>query len=320
MHTFGRWVTTPENHSALQAVRDLADSLAAYKPHRAANPLYVHGPAGTGKTHLVHALIAEVTRQRPELIVNLLSGDEIGGDSSEKTDGDLLVVEDLQHLRPSRAETLVQLFDGCQQQRRLMIFTAQNGPGHLTRLPRRVTSRLASGLVVGLKPLSRDSRLLFLRDRVQRRQLPISQAVLSWLADHLAGSGRQLEGAVTRLEALVRANCRLPDVGTVAEYFQDEVRANSVTVERIARRVGQFFNLDPRLMQSRRRNHHTLLPRQISMYLARRLTPVSLEQIGNFFGGRDHSTVLHACRKIEEALANDVCLHGTVQRLQAELA
>jgi chromosomal replication initiator protein len=109
-------------------------------------------------------------------------------------------------------------------------------------------------------------------------------------------------------------------VETVAAHFRDEVDARRPTVERIVQRVGRYFQVEPQQMQSRCRSRQTLLPRQVGMYLARRLTKLSLQQIGAYFGGRDHSTVLHACRKVEQALAHDVTLSGAVRQLHADLA
>jgi chromosomal replication initiator protein len=253
------------------------------------------------------------------------AGDNETAESDEDGDqaawqGDLLVVEDLQHLRAEAAQTLVQLLDRCVSRRRLVVCTASVGPGHLGHLPARLTSRLAGGLVVGLESFGPTGRLAFLRDRAQRRQLAVSADVLSWLADHLGGSGRQLEGAIARLEELTRIHDRLPDVETVASHFQDDVDASRPTVERIVERVSRYFCIDRRQLRSRRRLRSVLVPRQVSMYLARRLTGLSLEQIGAYFGGRDHSTVLHACRKIDQALSHDARLSGAVRRLQADLA
>jgi chromosomal replication initiator protein len=171
-----------------------------------------------------------------------------------------------------------------------------------------------------LEPLARPSRLVFLQDRAQRRQLAVSRDVLAWLAEHVGGSTRQLEGALARVETLARLHGRLPDVALVAEQLHADAEAGRPTVERITERVGAYFRLEPRQIQSRRRLRHALLPRQVGMYLARQLTPLSLQQIGAYFGGRDHSTVLHACRKVEEAMAHDRALSGAVRQLHADLA
>jgi chromosomal replication initiator protein len=171
--------------------------------------------------------------------------------------------------------------------------------------------------------------LAILQDKAQRRQLAVSHLVLAWLAEHLTGGGRQLEGAIARLETLARLHESTPqahpaawplDVSTIAMYFQEQVEAARPTVERIAQRVGGYFRVEPRQLQSPQRSRQVLLPRQVGMYLARQLTGLSLEQIGAYFGGRDHSTVLHACRKVEQALGQDIVLSGAVRQLHADLA
>jgi len=335
--TFARYVPTAENRSALLAVREVAACLCTGECRRSTNPLYLHGPTGTGKTHLIAALVDKATRQSPQLIVTLLqTGDleEIASPretSGEATDGllaakqsDLFVLEDLQHLSGRRdsanaaAEALVQIFDHLYARQRQLVFTATVGPRELVHLPARLVSRLGCGLVVGLRPLQLASRLLLLQDKAQRRQLAVSPEVLAWVAEHFGG-GRQLEGALVQLQDLARLHARPLDVTTVAGHFQEMVQANCLTVERIAQRVGSYFRIDLRHLQSRRRYQNLLLPRQIGMYLARQLTGLSLEEIGSYFGGRDHSTVLHACRKIKHALAHDVAISGAVSQLQTEL-
>jgi chromosomal replication initiator protein len=189
----------------------------------------------------------------------------------------------------------------------------------LTRLPERLTSRLACGLVVGLEPLAVASRLAFLEDRARRRRLCVGPDVLAWLAEHVSGSARQLDGALKRLATLAELHGEPPDVTAVAEAFRTDADAARPSVERIIERVGRYFRVEPGEVCSRRRGRNALLPRQVGMYLARALTPLSLEQIGAHFGGRDHSTVLHACRKVEQALAGDTVLSGAVRQLHADL-
>jgi len=174
-------------------------------------------------------------------------------------------------------------------------------------------------LVVGLQTLSPQSRRAFLQDRLNRRGLKVETDVILWLAENTAGSGRALEGAVARLAMLLQMHHSL-DVEMLAEHFAVEASDQRPTVERIAQRVSRYFQVEPRQLQARSRARHTLLPRQVGMYLARQLTALSLHQIGAYFGGRDHSTVLHACRKVEKALAHDVRLSGAVRQLHADLA
>jgi chromosomal replication initiator protein len=330
--TFARFTTAAENRGALLAVQHVTTCVCSGRARRTDNPLLLHGPPGAGKTHLVSALVAEVTRTTATLIVNVLAaGDLVAPDEPEGDDPfeaarrcDLLIVEDLQHLPVRSAEKLVQLFDYLLVRDRQMVFTANAGPQQLNhrgqRFPARLTSRLASGLVVHLPPLGAAGRLALLKEQAQRRQFAVGHDVLAWLAEHLTGGGRQLEGALNRLEMLARMHQRPPDVAAVAAHFQEQAEANRPTVERIAERVSGYFQVRPQELQSRRRYRNVLLPRQVGMYLARRLTSLSLQQIGAYFGGWDHSTVRHACKKIETTLAHDAVLSGAVRQLHADLA
>jgi chromosomal replication initiator protein len=330
-----RFIQTPESCSALIALQTVGEGLVSGGASQALNPVYLHGPPGCGKTHLVSLLVEEVTRRSPQLVVtraqaaDLAAVDPPGDEATvlqQASSSDLFIVEDLQHLggpgagRGEVVEPFVQVFDDLLAQRRQMVFTANVGPGQLGRFPSRLTSRLGCGLVVGLEGPREESRLALLQEKAQQRQLPLSRDVLAWLAGHLVGGGRQLEGALAQLEALARLHEHPLDVRTVSAYFSDQAEVVRPTVERIAQRVGAYFRVEPKRLQSRCRHQNVLLPRQVGMYLARRLTDLSLGQIGAYFGGRDHSTVLHACRKIKQALTHDAILNGAVRQLASDLA
>jgi chromosomal replication initiator protein len=329
MQTFANWIALTENEAARLAVERVADCVCGRGPRRAINPLFLYGPAGAGKSHLVCALLADVTRRSPDLQAALLAAGDFEGlvlseDSREERkalrQADVLIIEDVQHLSARVEEAFVHLMDRGLARGQQVVCTALTGPAQLSHLPARVTSRLGSGLVVGLAALSPEGRRTFLHEYVNRRGLRVAPEILGWLAEHLTGSVRQLEGAVARLAELMRFYGQTINVETLAEHFGVEAAANRPTVERIVQRVGCYFQIEPRQLQARSRTRGALLPRQIGMYLARQLTELSLQQIGAYFGGRDHSTVLHACRKVEKALAHDVRLSGAVRQLHADLA
>ncbi|MGF1578264.1 MAG: helix-turn-helix domain-containing protein [Gemmataceae bacterium] len=348
---FPHFYQSPENEFALFAVQELAEQLCSTKrksrtSYGLANPLVVHGPTGTGKTHLISALVEHVTRTRPDRIITLLSASDFAivakkGDKAFSRDDeaharetseeieelfqsalacDLLVVEDLQHLSETAVAQFVALVDKLQIRGQQMVFTADAGPAQLEhrkgRFPARLASRLACGNVVRIVPLSAPSRREFLKRHSE--SLSLADEAWEWLAGHLRGSGRELLGALEQLNILAKVHDGPLDLETIQNQFQTQTNATSLTVERIAEKVGKYFRVDTKEIVSKVRFRHVVVPRQVSMYLARKLTPLSLQQIGAFFG-RDHSTVSHACHKIEQALETDTVLSGAVDQLQATL-
>jgi chromosomal replication initiator protein len=329
MQTRSGWILLPENRAAHQAVGRVRACVVratrgeGARGRRAINPLFLHGPAGTGKSHLVEDLLRQAGGQAT-LTASLLQAADLSGGlpgPGEELDAarsaDLVVVEDLHHLPARAVEAFVGLVDHCLARERQLVCTATAGPAQLSQLPGRLTSRLSQGLVVGLGLLGPDSRLDYLRARAGGLA---GAEVLGWVAQNTPGSVRQLEGVLVRLRGLAGVLGRPPQLAEVEDAFRTDAEARTPTVERIAQRVGRYFRVELQQLCSGRRSRDVLAPRQVAMYLARQLTPLSLEQIGAYFGGRDHSTVLHACRKVEQALGGDARLSGAVRALRADLA
>ncbi|MGL4551397.1 MAG: helix-turn-helix domain-containing protein [Gemmataceae bacterium] len=295
----------PENEAARQAVDRVRACVRSGRKRRAVNPLFLHGPAGTGKTRLVTDLAPAVTLHAGELGTPRDDGLTLEGDA------ELVAVEDVQRLPANATHTLAALVDRCKARQVQLVCTANAGPALLPRLPQRLVSRLASGLVVGLEPLGVESRRRFLGQALAHHGRSAPRTVIDFLAATLPGSGRAVEGAAARLE-------HLGTLDEVKAAFADDGAAP--TVDRIVTQVGRYFEVDPGELCSARRSREVLVPRQVSMYLARRLTSLSLVAIGERFGGRDHSTVLHACRKIEEDIETDANLSRAVRELAAGLS
>ncbi|MFO0964203.1 MAG: helix-turn-helix domain-containing protein [Gemmataceae bacterium] len=337
--SLGRFIVLPENRAAVLAVQDILAALDSERSHAPFNPLTLHGPSGVGKTFLLTALAGEVKRRgrtalllsSRELKLQRRLGDKAEADAEsiftnqlgeQASACALLILEDLQAFPLAAIDRLVALLDERLACGTITVLSAPVGPSRLAyrdaRFPARLTNRLAGGLVVALEPLQPASRKAFLRETAQRRQLALAPDVVDWLGDHLVANGRELEGALTQLETLGRLGRRLERAGVIA-HFTPQIEAAAPSVDRILEEVGGYFQVKAKDLQSKRRYHNVLLARQVGMYLTRKLTKLSLEQIGAHFGGRDHTTVLHACRKVEAALQEDALLSGAVKDLSAEL-
>lgn len=311
-------------------------------------PLFLHGPPGSGKSCLLSALQDQVQSQpRHRFLVRLgpETFDELVRRDSEKLrrseardfqpvdvtwqqliEADYLFFDDVHLLRIRTAaenaeatEALARLLDERFQRDGITVVTG-NAPAHeLTRLSARARGRLAAGISLALSLPGPASRFVLLKEFCQRRQLAAPATVLEWLAEHLKASVRELESAVGRLQELTRRSPGPLDVAVVARAFELDGTAAPPSIERIVERVGAYFHVDSKQLASRRRFAHFQRARQVGMYLARRCTKLSFSEIGNYFGGRDHSSVLYACRKIERALEREPALGNAVRRLQGQL-
>lgn len=319
-----RFLATPENSSALSGIQGVLHGLTSEDAASLPNPLFLHGPSGSGKTFLVETLAEELAICGIE-VCRLSANDFAATDNFDAAaDADLLVIEDLQHLPTRYVGTLITLIDRRQSWSGPMIFTALQGPGRLehrgTTFPRRLANRLAAGLVVALGPMSKPSRRRLLEAFAHEAKLPAAPDVLDWLAEHLIGGGRQLKGAVRQWKTLQRLHAKPLRLDDIRAHFRVQVEATAPSVKRITEHVSACYDVPRKQLLSARRSHDVLLPRQVSMYLARQLTSLSLVQIGKYFGGRDHKTVQHACKKVAAAIASDHALSGAVRQLHAELA
>jgi len=308
---------------ACSAAQGVVEAILRERQGSQPNPLYLHGPPGVGKSYLVGLVVQQLMAERPGLVIATLDSGNLNPASEDEDQqaiaarqADLVVLEDIQHLSPKMVEKVVDLLDRSLKNRHLLITTASAGPTELKNLPTRLTSRLAGGLVVEIPCWSQASRQEYLAQRCQALGISLDDDTLRTLASQIPGSGRQLEAVARQIGTLDRS--RPPGIEEIRSHLGIDAESGRVTLERITQRVCRYFEVDDRKVKSKNRSAESLHPRQVSMYLARQLTGLSLEQIGNYFGGRDHTTVLHACQKIEEDLHSNGLLSGAVKTLRGE--
>src|SRR5918996_829002 len=328
--TFDHFVVGKSNNLAFAAARRVAE--LEVPPF---NPLFLYGGVGLGKTHLMHAIAWEIRRQDPGRKVVYLSAEKFmyqfikalrfKDTMSFKElfrSADVLMVDDVQFIggKESTQEEFFHTFNTLIDRGRQIVISSDRSPPELSGLEERIRSRLGWGLVVDIHPTTYELRLGILQAKAEMiaGEVVIPEAVLDFLARRITSNVRELEGALNRIVAQATLVGRAITLDMAHEILQDLLRAHErrVTIEEIQRRVAEYYNIRIADMQSARRARAVARPRQVAMYLAKQLTPRSLPEIGRKFGGRDHTTVMHAIRKIEELRAIDPLLSEDIETLR----
>lgn len=305
------------------------------------NPLVLYGGVGLGKTHLMHAIAWELRARQPELNVLFLSAEQfmyrfVQALRERKMmdfkvlfrSVDVLMVDDVQFIagKDSTQEEFFHTFNALVDQNKQIIISADRAPGEIKDLEDRVKSRLQCGLVVDLHPTDYELRLGILQTKVQQYSstypdLQISEGVLEFLAHRISTNVRVLEGALTRLFAFASLVGREIDMELTQDCLADVLRASErkITVEEIQRRVSDYYNIRMSDIIGPKRLRSYARPRQVAMYLSKQLTSRSLPEIGRRFGGRDHTTIMHGVRRIEELKQTDGQIAEDVEMLRRSL-
>lgn len=300
------------------------------------NPLFLYGGVGLGKTHLMHAIAWHIRTRKPNKKVIYLSAEKfmyqfIRALRNKSTMSfkelfrsvDILMVDDVQFIigKESTQEEFFHTFNALADQNRQVVLSADKSPSDLEGLEERMRSRLGWGLVADIHPTTYELRLGILQTRAEQSGVQIPHKVLEFLAHRISSNVRELEGALTRIIAHATLVGRPVTLESAQELLRDLLRANDrrVTIEEIQKRVAEHFNIKLADMQSPRRARSVARPRQIAMFLAKQLTTRSLPEIGRKFGGRDHTTVMHAVKKVEELCAADLGFAEDVDLLKRML-
>ncbi|MDX2205732.1 MAG: chromosomal replication initiator protein DnaA [Hyphomicrobiaceae bacterium] len=339
-YTFESFVVGACNRMAHAAATQVAETVLA--DDRGFNPLYIHASVGLGKTHLLHAIAWEVKRRAPKAQVLYLTAERFRYQFVEAIKSqdamafkdkfraiDILLIDDLEFMRGEKTEQEFEhiinaLLDGGRQ----VVVASARPPALLDGLNDRMRSRLQRGLVTELIPMDASLRLKVIEKRVQEKRsadasFEISGEVVNLLADRLTESGRELEGAINRLYLtwqLMRAPISLDIAETVIRDLVQGVEPRRIKIEDILRVVSRHYAVSKQDILSQRRHRSVVRPRQVGMYLAKHLTSRSLPEIGRRFGDRDHTTVLHAIRKIDKEVGENPRLKDEIEDLKRQLS
>ncbi len=329
--TFENFVVGKPNEFAYAAARRVAEATSVLF-----NPLFLYGGVGLGKTHLMHAIAWHIRKVDPSRTVIYLSAEKfmyrfIRALREQNTvdfkdqfrSVDVLMIDDVQFIsgKDSTQEEFFHTFNALVDQGRQIVLSADKSPSDLEGMEERLKSRLNCGLVADIHATTYELRLGILQSKAEQMAADIPRKVMEFLAHKITVNVRELEGALNRIIAHAQLVGRDISLETTQEVLHDLLRANDrrVTIEEIQKRVASHFNIRISDMHSARRARSVARPRQVAMYLAKQLTSRSLPEIGRKFGGRDHTTVMHAVRKVDELREHDSAFAEDVELLRRML-
>src|SRR5215468_2396306 len=312
-YTFANFVVGKPNEFAYAAARNIAEQ---DRPLPERNPLYIFGGVGLGKTHLMHAIWHAIRERDPKTRVLYLTAESFVNRFIQalrtKSTGqfkelfrnvDVLMVDDVQFIcgKEASQDEFFFTFNSLVEQNKQIVLSSEKPPSELQDIEERMRSRLGSGLVADIHASTYELRLSILQTKAETARVPVPTAVLEFLAHKISTNIRELEGALNRVVA------------------HGQLIGREITVEMAQQRVAAHYNIKLAEMSSPRRARSVARPRQVAMYLAKQLTTLSLPQIGKRFGNRDHTTVMHAVRKIEELKVSDLSIAEDVELLKRQL-
>ena len=325
--TFDNFIVGKPNELAYAAAQRVAQSEVV-----SFNPLFLYGGVGLGKTHLMHAVAWNIKKRNPKKNVVYLTAEKfmyqfikalrfknIMSFKEQFRSVDVLMIDDVQFIigKDNTQEEFFHTFNTLIDKKRQIIISADKSPADLDGLEDRLKSRLGWGLVADIHPLTYELRLGILQAKAEQKSLNLKQEVMEFLANKITNNVREMEGALNRLAVHASIQDSEISVDLVKDVLKDLLRTNSrkITIDEIQKKVVEHYNIKLSDMHSPRRSRSVARPRQVAMYLAKSITTRSLPEIGRKFGGRDHTTVIHAIKTIEEIMVNDPNLAEDIELL-----
>ena len=332
-NTFENFIVGPENEMAHGA------SLAVAKePGHYYNPLFIHGPTGLGKTHLMHAIAHSVYAANPQARIAYISSETFTNDFITALQSgsvapfrrryrelDLLLIDDIHFLagKESTQDEFFHTFNELHNNHKQVVLTSDRPASEIAKLQERLVSRFQWGMVASIQAPGLETRIAILRKKAAARGLDLQPEIAEFIASRVSRNVRNLEGAVTRIVGLMGMTRKPLEIAQVEKLLHDilvEEASHTLTAEVIQRKVAEHYRIQMSDMTSKRRMQNIAFPRQVAMYLSTQLTGMSLVSIGQVFGGRDHGTVIHARKTVVNQMEVDANVRRTVEYLRAQLS
>lgn len=336
-YTFDTFVVGNSNRLTHAACVGVADNISADAAKRIYNPLFIYGGAGLGKTHLMHSIGNHILQRKPDTKITYLSSETFTNemidaikDNKNKDfrnkyrNVDVLLIDDIQFIssKEGTQEEFFHTFNTLREAEKQIIISSDRPPNEIPKLEERLRSRFNQGLLTDIQPPDLETRIAILRKKAQAEDLDIPNDVFDYIAENIQSNIRELEGMLTRLSAYSNLSKRKIDLNLTKECLQNLITPNEPVIingELIQKKVAEYYQMRVEDFKAKKRTKNIAFPRQSAMYLCRDMTDLSLPKIGELFGGRDHTTVIHACEKISEELRNDQTLQMTINNIKNSL-
>lgn len=333
-YTFDRFIVGPSNQFA-----HAASTAVARKPGEAYNPLFIYGGVGLGKTHLINAIGNAVLKSTSNMarvccisaehftnqVINSIKSNKMEQFRNQYRFGcDVLLIDDIQFIagKESTQEEFFHTFNTLYESKKQIVLTSDKSPKDMSYLEERLRSRFEWGLITDIQPPETETRIAIIKNIAESQGIVLPNEVGLYIAKNTTSNIRELEGTLTNIIAhakLLNAEISLDLAKEVLKNIVKNQDNRFITIESIQKEVANFYGMRVQDLKSDRKQKNIALPRQVSMYLARRYTGASYPEIGEKFGGKDHSTVIHAVKKIEKLLGNDPSLTNTVESLSKKI-
>ena len=332
-NTFETYVVGSNNQMA-----HAASMAVAQAPAQAYNPLFLYGETGLGKTHLMHAIGHAIIRHNADARVAYLSTEKFTNEFIQALqensltrfrqryrNADVLLLDDVQFLTGKERiqEEFFHTFNDLFESGKQIVLTSDRRASEIQKLEARLVSRFEWGLPADIQAPDLETRLAILRTKAQTLNCNLPEPILNFIAQNITRNIRRLEGALLKVSSYSALTSKPLDLATAERLLQDvlmEQAQNVLTIETIQKRVADHFQIRHSDMTSKRRPNNIAIPRQIAMFITRTLTKHSLQEIGDAFGGRDHGTVIHACKAVDNMMEQDASTRGSVEFLKAQLS